>query len=177
MAHKPTPVHDPSYRAVVRRHELHRRGPGQYGMRPALFPRTAGVRAAVIALLPVAAITVAAAITGGNERSRAMAAADSLDTPAELGRALFFDPRLSKNRSQSCVSCHSPNMAFTDPRVMEGIGGAGGLGGNGTRRRGRRGPWGAPASPVAGFPHARSGRSPGGPFLGWAARTRTEKAP
>lgn len=36
----------------------------------------------------------------------------------ELGRRLFFDTRLSANRTQSCASCHQPNRAFTDGRVV-----------------------------------------------------------
>ncbi len=32
----------------------------------------------------------------------------------ELGRKLFFDPILSKNRSLSCAGCHIPNRAFSD---------------------------------------------------------------
>lgn len=42
--------------------------------------------------------------------------ADNPMSPAkvELGRALFFDPRLSENRTQSCASCHDPSRAFTD---------------------------------------------------------------
>ena len=32
-----------------------------------------------------------------------------------LGRKLFFDPVLSKSRSVSCSSCHSPQAAFSDP--------------------------------------------------------------
>ncbi|MEY3983042.1 MAG: Di-hem cytochrome c peroxidase, partial [Bacteroidota bacterium] len=31
-----------------------------------------------------------------------------------LGRMLFFDPILSKNRSLSCAGCHIPNRAFSD---------------------------------------------------------------
>ena len=31
-----------------------------------------------------------------------------------LGHYLFFDKRLSLNRSKSCASCHSPELAFTD---------------------------------------------------------------
>lgn len=34
----------------------------------------------------------------------------------ELGRRLFFDPRLSGNGTQSCASCHRPELAFTDGR-------------------------------------------------------------
>jgi len=32
----------------------------------------------------------------------------------ELGRHLFYDPRLSKNNTISCASCHKQEMAFTD---------------------------------------------------------------
>ena len=34
----------------------------------------------------------------------------------ELGRQLFFDPRLSGDGSVSCASCHQPELAFTDGR-------------------------------------------------------------
>jgi len=33
---------------------------------------------------------------------------------AELGRLLYFDPRLSADNSVSCATCHSPRHAFTD---------------------------------------------------------------
>src|SRR6266498_2949095 len=32
----------------------------------------------------------------------------------ELGRALYFDRRLSADSSLSCASCHSPKFGFTD---------------------------------------------------------------
>lgn len=40
-------------------------------------------------------------------------------TPAAiaLGRALFFDPILSKNLERSCASCHQPEKYFTDGEV------------------------------------------------------------
>jgi cytochrome c peroxidase len=34
----------------------------------------------------------------------------------ELGRRLFYDRRLSGNRTQACGSCHRPERAFTDER-------------------------------------------------------------
>jgi cytochrome c peroxidase len=34
----------------------------------------------------------------------------------ELGRRLFSEPRLSRDNSQSCASCHEPARAFTDGR-------------------------------------------------------------
>jgi cytochrome c peroxidase len=42
-----------------------------------------------------------------------------------LGRSLFHDPRLSRDDSTSCASCHSLELAGADPRrVSIGIGGA-----------------------------------------------------
>lgn len=32
----------------------------------------------------------------------------------ELGRQLYFDPRLSKNGTVSCATCHNPEKGFTD---------------------------------------------------------------
>jgi cytochrome c peroxidase len=40
----------------------------------------------------------------------------------ELGRRLFFDPRLSADGKISCSSCHKPELAFTDgKKLAEGI--------------------------------------------------------
>ncbi len=40
-----------------------------------------------------------------------------------LGRALFFDKRLSRDGSVSCAVCHDPARAFTDSNVIaEGVG-------------------------------------------------------
>lgn len=33
-----------------------------------------------------------------------------------LGEQLFFDQNLSRNRNQSCATCHNPNVAFVDDR-------------------------------------------------------------
>jgi cytochrome c peroxidase len=42
----------------------------------------------------------------------------------ELGRKLFFDPRLSADGSVSCSSCHDPRLGFADgKRLAIGIGG------------------------------------------------------
>ena len=41
-----------------------------------------------------------------------------------LGKQLFFDPRLSRDLSLSCASCHDPEFAFTDGNsVSQGIDG------------------------------------------------------
>lgn len=45
----------------------------------------------------------------------------------DLGQKLFFDPILSKNKNQSCATCHNPEYGFIDNRD-NGVGGAGSLG-------------------------------------------------
>jgi len=37
---------------------------------------------------------------------------------AQLGRSLFFDKRLSRDRSISCATCHDPKLGFTDARKV-----------------------------------------------------------
>jgi len=44
-----------------------------------------------------------------------------------LGELLFFDTILSKNRTQSCATCHNPDHGFADNRD-NGVAGAGSLG-------------------------------------------------
>lgn len=40
-----------------------------------------------------------------------------------IGKQLFFDPRLSRDETVSCATCHRPEMAFADDRpVSVGIG-------------------------------------------------------
>ncbi len=49
--------------------------------------------------------------------------ADNPTTPAkvELGKSLFFDPRLSANGTISCASCHNPSLGWSDG-LKTGIG-------------------------------------------------------
>lgn len=56
--------------------------------------------------------------------------ADNLQTAAkvELGRMLFFDPRLSKGNAISCAFCHNPGTGWADARQFS-IGVGGGQGG------------------------------------------------
>ena len=48
------------------------------------------------------------------------------DAGATLGRVLFYDPRLSRNYTISCSSCHLQENAFTDPATFS-VGFEGGL--------------------------------------------------
>jgi cytochrome c peroxidase len=46
------------------------------------------------------------------------------DAGATLGRVLFWDPRLSKNGTVSCGSCHDPALSFSDDLALsEGFAG------------------------------------------------------
>jgi cytochrome c peroxidase len=56
---------------------------------------------------------------------------EPLSTREALGKALFFDTNLSKNRTQACATCHNPDRAFTDDRET-GAGLAVSLGDDGT---------------------------------------------
>jgi cytochrome c peroxidase len=52
--------------------------------------------------------------------------ADNASTPARiaLGKALFFDPRLSGNGVTSCASCHNPSLGWSDGlKTAIGMGG------------------------------------------------------
>ena len=44
------------------------------------------------------------------------------DAIVDLGRHLFFDPRLILSEEQSCASCHSPRMGFSDGLAQDLIG-------------------------------------------------------
>lgn len=37
---------------------------------------------------------------------------------AALGKTLFFDPRLSRDGDMSCATCHSPNLRWSDGRIL-----------------------------------------------------------
>jgi cytochrome c peroxidase len=48
----------------------------------------------------------------------------NIQTEEQLGKALFFDSILSKDRTVSCASCHKPEFAFADTSAFsKGIGG------------------------------------------------------
>ncbi len=55
----------------------------------------------------------------GLEKAKLVEAADNPYSAAkyELGKQLFFDPRLSGTGAMSCSSCHFPEEAFTDKRA------------------------------------------------------------
>jgi len=65
------------------------------------------IAVAALAVLASAAAVVSVGIRPGNAEPQTMEG---------LGRALFSDVNFSLNRTQSCASCHVPDLAFTDRR-------------------------------------------------------------
>ncbi|MFZ4983930.1 MAG: parallel beta-helix domain-containing protein [Blastocatellia bacterium] len=80
--------------------------------------------------LPVAGASIGS--PGGGGLRRAFPAmnerAANLPSPqkVELGRLLFFDPVVSGDNTQSCATCHHPDLGFSDGRILSmGAGGKG----------------------------------------------------
>ncbi len=79
------------------------------------------------ALLSAAAPAPAGAVPGGVDPAfwKAIVPADNQMTEARvaLGRKLYFDPRLSKDGTVACATCHDVSRGFADRRgTSEGIG-------------------------------------------------------
>lgn len=82
----------------------------------------------------------------------------------DLGQALFFDTNLSKNRSQSCATCHDPSHGFVDARETA-AGKAFSLGDNGHSLGDRNAPTAAYAMFSPKFHKTNDGYYIGGQFL------------
>ncbi|MBC7826437.1 MAG: c-type cytochrome [Chitinophagaceae bacterium] len=68
----------------------------------------------VLIMAGIAIVSVHASFTGNGPTNK-----------AELGKLLFFDPILSRDKSISCASCHKPEFAFADTSAVSvGVGGA-----------------------------------------------------
>lgn len=136
---------------------------------PSLFPH-----------LVVAGIFVAAglSLTSGNGATAPANAetAAALNTAEKLGEALFFDPILSKNKTQACATCHNPDVAFTDPRLAKEAGRAASLGDDGNSIGDRNTPTAAYARFSPAF-HINAQRKPvGGFFHDGRAKTLEDQA-
>ena len=82
----------------------------------------------------------------------------------DLGRALYFDVNLSKNRTQSCATCHAPESGFADSRE-NASGKAFSLGDDGKSLGDRNAPTASYASLIPVFHQNRDGKYIGGQFL------------
>lgn len=107
-------------------------------------------------------LTLVAAATGAQ-----MAVAADKDVSAgkaALGQLLFFDANLSKNRTQSCASCHNPSHGFVDNRETA-VGKAVSLGDNGLSFGDRNTPTVSYARFSPKFHRNKAGEYRGGQFL------------
>ena len=98
------------------------------------------------------------------------------DTIEKLGEALFFDVNLSKNRTEACASCHSPDRAFTDPRSSDGVGRAVSVGDDGHSLGDRNAPTAAYAAFSPTFRIKAKGKPVGGYFHDGRASTLEDQA-
>ena len=111
-------------------------------------------------LILVAACALGAGGLAAFGSGRAADAGKPFASVEALGEALFHDPNLSKNRSQACATCHSPDFAFVDPRETE-AGLAVSLGDDGTSLGDRNAPSAAYARFSPPCPAGSSSRAPG----------------
>ncbi len=82
---------------------------------------------------------------------------------AQLGQQLYFDTSLSKNRTQSCATCHAPSHGFADPRD-NGVQGAFSLGDDGKSLGDRNAPTASYAAFSPDFHLNKEGLYVGGQF-------------
>jgi len=82
----------------------------------------------------------------------------------DLGRSLYFDVNLSKNRTQSCATCHAPEAGFVDPRE-NASGKAFSLGDDGKSLGDRNAPTASYAASIPVFHQNKDGKYIGGQFL------------
>lgn len=98
------------------------------------------------------------------------------NTVEQLGEALFFDVNLSRNRTQACATCHSPDFAFSDPREIDGAGRAVSKGDDGHSLGDRNTPTAAYAALAPPFHFNDKQKPVGGYFLDGRAHTLEEQA-
>ena len=115
-------------------------------------------------------ISAALALSAG-----AAAAEPAYPTKEALGEALFFDVNLSKNRTQSCATCHDPNFGFADPRETA-AGVAVSLGDDGQSLGDRNAPTAAYAAFSPAFHRTDEGLYVGGQFWDGRASTLADQA-
>ncbi len=130
-------------------------------------------RAGAAAFLAAAAL--AASIFSNAARAQTTGG-PALDTLDKLGQALFANRNLSFSRTQSCVSCHSPELAFTDPRELGKVEGAVSLGADGRSLGERNSPSIEYMRFTPEFRIGADGEPMGGFFWDGRARTLEEQA-
>lgn len=110
-------------------------------------------------LFTVLGFVLGLSILGYSSGARAQDVAPDLTDEEALGKAIFYDPNLSVNGTQSCATCHAPQVGFTGPISLVNVGGAVYPGAIPTRFGNRKPPASAYAgeSPLLHFDGARGG--------------------
>lgn len=93
----------------------------------------------------------------------------------ELGQQLFFDINLSRNRTQSCASCHAPDQGFSDHRG-KGVAMAASLGDDGKSLGDRNAPSASYAALSPDFHRTKEGIYKGGQFWDGRANSLADQA-
>lgn len=125
----------------------------------------------LVAFCSLVAPVLTASVSAGeaaipNERRQAL---------ESLGQALFFDTSLSRNRTQSCASCHDPAHGFADPAINAQAG-AVSLGDDGHSLGDRNAPSAAYAAFAPAFHRDSEGRYVGGQFWDGRASSLEDQA-
>jgi cytochrome c peroxidase len=144
-------------------------------MRPSRRWRIPHLRSAFVPSLLAGLVALLPPLAGFGQGA-GNAAIPSFNSAEKLGAALFADVNLSKNRSQACVSCHSPQLAFTDPRETPKVAGAVSLGDDGRSLGDRNAPTAAYASFAPAFHIKPDGKPVGGLFHDGRAKNLEEQA-
>jgi len=90
-----------------------------------------------------------------------------IELKIELGKQLYFDSNLSFNRTQSCATCHTPNLGFVDQQNTK-FKGAVSLGDDGKSFGDRSAPTASYANQIPDFHLRKNGEYVGGQF--WDGR-------
>ena len=128
----------------------------------------------VALILGASSIAVISGSTAISELSRNTETL-TYDSIEDLGQALFFDVNLSKNRTQSCATCHDPGHGFVDIRETR-AGQAFSLGDDGHSLGDRNAPTAAYAMFSPRFHKNEAGEYVGGQFLHGGAADLVEQA-
>lgn len=107
--------------------------------------------------------------------STSLNAEQLLETKEALGQSLYFDQNLSKNRNQSCATCHAPSTGFIDNRENS-VKGAASIGSDGVSIGDRNAPTASYSKFSPNFSLREDGEYVGGQFHDGRAADLQEQA-
>ena len=133
--------------------------------------------AAVLIMFQVAMFSVMSASAEALSIKQPLPKTDSVldKRKVELGQQLLFDINLSRNRTQSCASCHAPDQGFSDHRG-KGVAMAASLGDDGKSLGDRNAPSASYAALSPDFHRTKEGIYKGGQFWDGRANSLADQA-